>query len=219
MGLSVTSINDAEISIRNELSEVKRSIDIRMSDLTREVEYCCAFSSGSGTLYEFRRNSPLEGIIYDLTKRCGKNVSEACVVDVRGSSVVDSEAKYVADLTSVSCFCSVNVPNQWICYDFNHHQVIATHYSIMTSGSIGVPRSHHPRMWVVEGSSDGRRWNILGEEKANEYLNGIDRCRTFLISRRKPVCHIRFRQTGPNHGGDHRLCIKSFELFGTFIEV
>jgi hypothetical protein len=82
----------------------------------------------------------------------------------------------------------------------------------------GIEGSHHPRSWIVEGSSDGNNWIILAEERGNRDLQASHVWKSFPVKNQASVHQIRLRQIGPNHGGDHCLALSGFEIFGTIVE-
>jgi hypothetical protein len=76
-------------------------------------------------------SSPLNGIIFDLTRRNGGNVHTRGIVSITSSSVIGPYVpQNAADLESNSPFYSENVPNSWICYDFKNMRITPSHYSI-----------------------------------------------------------------------------------------
>jgi hypothetical protein len=179
---------------------------------------------------EMSSDHPMEGIISYLTKQCGGNVSELNIVDIKSESIaendshetfemIDSQRKYVADLESSKFFVSKNSPNQWICYEFKRHTVICSEYSIHTHPMNGIHGLHHPRSWIVEGSSDGKNWILLDEERDNNELRECDVWKSFGMKNQANVNEIRLRQIGPNHGGDDCLALSGFEVFGTMVGV
>jgi hypothetical protein len=166
---------------------------------------------------ELHSDCPMDGIISYLTKKYGGNVSELNIVDIT-SEMINAELKCVADLESSDFFFSEDSPNQWICYEFKRHSVICNGYSIHTHPIDGINGIHHPRNWIIEGSSDGNNWMILDEERDNNELRESDVWRSFRIGTQANVSQIRLRQTGLNHGGDHILALSGFEIFGTLVE-
>jgi hypothetical protein len=156
-----------------------------------------------------RPKRPLEGIIALLTKECRRNVHEANLVDVTGSSQFQSDPQWVpknaADLMTDALFYSEAKKNQWICYDFGLMRVCITHYSIRSASGTA------PREWVTEGSTDGKTWFEMDRRRDDDPLS----VRTFQVSRGDPLRLFRFRQTGTNESGYHALALSSLEVFGT----
>jgi hypothetical protein len=161
--------------------------------------------------------SPWNGIISYLTRKFGGNVHDSNVVAITASSNNGNFEKYAADLAVNNCFCSMNTPNSWICYDFKRRKIMATHYSIRSyfNGSRG---NNHPKDWVVEGSNDGISWTEIDRREDNSDLNASNVTKTFAITRSVEVRMIRLRQVGANHFGHHYLLLSSLEIFGSLIE-
>jgi hypothetical protein len=166
---------------------------------------------------ELHSDCPMDGIISYLTKKCGGNVSELNIVDIT-SEMSNVQLKCVADLESLAFLSSGDSPNQWVCYQFKRHSVNCNGYSIHTPPIDGIDGIHHPRSWIIEGSSNGNNWMILDEEQHNNELRESDVWRSFRIGTQASVSQIRLRQTGLNHGGDHILALSGFEIFGTLFE-
>jgi CII-binding regulator of phage lambda lysogenization HflD len=222
----VSSINSLELLTSKDIN----SIRIEHAHLKVLIEEHLMRSCGkTSEICELHSDDPKNGIISYLTKQCGGNVSELNLVKIRSESIaehhchetfeaIDPQLKYVADLESSKFFISKNSPNQWICYEFKRHSVICLNYSIHTHPKNGIKGRHHPRSWIVEGSSDGKNWIVLAEEKDNKYLDESDVWKSFPIRTQASVHQLRLRQIGRNHGGDYCLALSGFELFGRILE-
>jgi hypothetical protein len=167
-------------------------------------------------VFPFQSESPSDGIISFLTKRCGGNVCDLGVVSVTSSSVISgTEAKNAVDFESRRFFQTANAPNSWLCYDFKGMAVEVTHYSIRTRPD---GDSHHPRNWTVEGSVDGCAWIELDRQDERRELSGLNKWASFCPSVRARVRLIRLRQHGKDNSGYDRLTLGAFELFGTLYD-
>jgi hypothetical protein len=161
---------------------------------------------------------PLNGIIAYLTRKSGGNVHGKGIVTITGCKErSDGPAKNAADLTVDSYFCSLNEPNQSLCYDFKNMGVRPTHYSIRSCFG-GRVNYHNLKDWVIEGSNDGQSWVEVDCRENNNELNDRNVTRTFSTARQELVHMIRLRQTGLDHNGHHHIVISSFEIFGSLIE-
>jgi hypothetical protein len=121
-------------------------------------------------------NTPFSGIIPYLTSEHGGNVHDQQIVNVFGSSVNGSqEAKHAVDFLSSSHFCSINEPNQWLCYDFKNRKVRPTHYSIQ-------PHSDNWYGWIFEGSLDGSTWTELDGHTDDQTMNSNHPIGIFTVS-------------------------------------
>jgi hypothetical protein len=159
-------------------------------------------------------SDPLDGIINQLTRRCGGNVADHGLVGIRSASVNDDNGlpRNAADLGPVFIFQTMNEANQWIEWDFKTAQIEATHYSIFTHG--GKSGSSHLRNWVLEGRNGHESWTVLDERRDDSQLNGKDRIVTFNVKTRLRVRVIRLRQTGVTHSGNRMLAFCALEFFG-----
>ena len=164
------------------------------------------------------KSDPLDGIIAHLTRGCGGNVHKEGVVTVTASSCQGSgrEPENAVDLRSNSDFCSNNLANSWICYDFKGRRVTPTSYSIRSFGCVS--GGGHPKSWVLEVSNDGSdgSWAVVDSRENNKELNSKLVTRNFEISAPPsgPFRFVRLRLTGKNHFGDDYLVISALELFG-----
>ena len=160
-----------------------------------------------------------------MTQKCGCNVSDGGVVNVTSSSVYsDYYAKNSVDLkNSQNFFCSNNIQNSWLRYDFIQNKVILTGYSIRTRHDYDL---YHPRNWVIEGSNTGgeneNEWMVLDSHTNDTTLRGTCFSHTFDIDQsktnQKGYRYLRLRQTGVNSDGYHHLIFSALEYFGTLIE-
>ena len=114
-----------------------------------------------------------------------------------------------------TCFCSKNEPNSWLCLCFKSNSVNLTGYSL-TSYACGEGYDH-PKSWVLEGSQDGRGWEIIDCQENSDALNGKSVTRYFPIrsTGRTSFRFVRIRQTAKNHLGNDYLTFSHFEVFGT----
>jgi hypothetical protein len=183
-----------------------------------------------------------DGIIAHLTRECGGNVDDHCVVDVKSGSfekeieganphsgAFDNHprwaAKNVSDLATESCFASAcrmkqeNIPQtrtNWVCYDFKERRIMPTHYTIRTND--GSPGNTHLKSWLVETSQDGETWQKVALEEDNKQLNGKFRSATFPVADNRECRFIRLVNIGRNHWGSDQISISGWEIFGSLIE-
>ena len=197
---------DRKLSMYYIRREQREALDIFLSwfpQVEREVVY--------------NKAKPLDGIITYLTHKCGGNVHENDVVEVKGSSVYESggiehAAKNAVDLGSDSSFQSKDQSKSWIRYDFKNFGVMLTSYSIRTAAS-GAPKS-----WVLEVSNDSEGpWEEVDRRGNNGDLKGQYVTANFQISasQHESFRFVRLRQTDKNRNGSNSLCLSSLELFGT----
>jgi hypothetical protein len=176
-----------------------------------------------------------DGIIAHLTRKCGGNVHDCCVVDVTSGSFgketeganphsgaykndPDYAAKHAAEMEAVSCFSSAyrsnseDIPhkrNNWVCYNFKEMRIAPTHYTI---------RTYYLKSWLVETSADGENWREVDHKENNKQLNGAFRTGTFALTGGGECRFIRLVNIGRNHNGNDILSISAWEIFGRLFE-
>ena len=114
-------------------------------------------------------------------------------------------------------FYTENSTNSWICFDFKERRVIPTHYTL--KGHSYGENGDHPKTWVIEGSKDNSKWEVIDEQKNCNFLNGSFYVHTFAISQQNSdeFHYIRMRLTGLNCGNDNKLKLNAFEIYGQLI--
>lgn len=117
-------------------------------------------------------------------------------------------------------FHSNDKPNNWICFDFNEYKVIPSSYKIRSS-HYG-ENLFNPRSWVIEGSNDKNKWEVLDDENNSPFLNGSYFVHLFSIENDYPdgYRYIRMRLTGTNwfkNDDSNYMMLDSFELYGQLI--
>lgn len=174
--------------------------------------------------YDGDKNSMFRGIIHKLTEECGGNVNDKRVIEV-SSSPLNSQSqlsKYVVDLDDVTTyFCSSNVRDSWICYDFKDRKVRPGSYSIRSSSDF-ITGYHHMINWCLEGSNEGTNWKILDSRFDEQRLNKKGASCNFEISKQGDAIdfyrYLRIRQTGQNAYSQHNLVLSALEFFGSLRE-
>ena len=163
----------------------------------------------------------LNGIIANLSRECGGNVHDHGIVDVTASSTNGAAfaPRNVADLDGDSIYCSNDVLDTWICYDFKQMRVTPTSYSIR-SHCHGYPGYFNLKSWVLEVSNDGDVWDVVDSRNDNYELDDENVTCNFQIPEgrcKSKYRFIRIRQTGPNHRTKltlYYVTMSSFEVFG-----
>jgi hypothetical protein len=184
-----------------------------------------------------------DGIIAYLTMECCGNVHDCHIVDITSGSFEKETrganphsgahadksrcaAKKVADLETVSRFYSAfrwmkeNIPhtrNKWICYDFKERRIVPTYYTIRTRGYYG-PGGPHLKSWLVETSTDRKRWRKVAHKEDNKQLNGNRFTATFPVAGGGECRFIRLVNIGRNHRRNNCLRISVWETFGNLVE-
>lgn len=206
------------------------------SPLLRQISYSFKFKQKE---QDFELNNQslgrFHGIIFSLTKKCGGNVHEKGIIEIKGTSIRNDptlQPKVAADLFDLqSCFHSRNELNSTLTYDFKNYRVIPTSYSIRTN-PWGGKGHYHMMSWVLEGSNDENNWIILDRKVEDKSLDMINNENTFkcnLVSngdgKNNAVSFrfLRIRNTGPNSGSNQALNnvmnIGALEFFGKLIPI
>jgi hypothetical protein len=163
--------------------------------------------------FPFHWQAPLSGIIAHLDKGNGWKAVDGPIAVT--SSECYTPAEYVIHRDHPECaFCSVNHPDQWICFDFKERRVKPTHYTLnfAKAGWYGDMDT-----WVLEGrETDTSNWTVLDRRKGVDHRTEIQ---TFEMDQsHAEFRYIRLRQTDWREDGNDNIILSSFELFGTLIE-
>jgi hypothetical protein len=111
-------------------------------------------------------------------------------------------------LQYVGYACTNNRPNQWIAIDLGEgRSLLATQYTLCCSDSTGL------RHWNLEGSDDGKRWELLCAHE-HEYSVTADGAIIPLENVQRPYRHFRIILTGVNARRGHILACNCLELYG-----
>jgi hypothetical protein len=153
-----------------------------------------------------------------LTERHGRNLCEAGLLVITGSSCDEAREKLLPRLIDplfTRCWTSKNAPNQWLQFDFVSVSVCVSGYSLKTY-PLGKGFSHL-RSWIVHGSVDGVQWFTVSTVENCADMNA--RSKTVVITVTPPVVarSLRITQTGPNHAGDHFFILTNIEFIGTIV--
>jgi hypothetical protein len=155
-------------------------------------------------------NDPFDGLLNSLRSLCGRNPHDAGEVVVTASSSAHGQPQQVVDYRWSSFWYSANQAHSWLQIDFKTRAVCLTHYSLKShSGNLNWFRD-----WVLEGSEDGRTWDILVRRQTDE-LVGASRICTYPITSSHYFRYIRLRQTGKTNTDENYLILTNIELFGT----
>jgi hypothetical protein len=171
--------------------------------------------------FPFESESPLKGIIAELTRRCEGIVHDQGLVSVTASSTERNYfPKHVVDFSSDTVFGSGNRKDAWLCFDFRQFRIRATHYSLKTFHKSQSWNPRHPISWAIEVSDDGSEWREVDRHSDCPDLAGDNRIGTFEISQPSSSRFIRILQTGPSHiPGDFCLELAAVEFFGSIVEL
>ena len=161
---------------------------------------------------QFDGNNQLNGLINTLKSRV--NISNAITLTSSGISQPSShpiENILIYDNPEKYTYTN-NVPNSWICIDFNNYRVKPTHYTLGTSHDA----SSHLKSWKIQGF-DGNEWYTLDEQANNNALNEKRRIHTFPIQSQSDKYYkcIKIEQTSTNWDNNNYLDLSAFEFHGS----
>lgn len=161
----------------------------------------------------YQSNKQFNGIINFLLLKSNMNIDENIAIT---SLSVDHD-HYPSNVTlfedNQKYFYSLNINNQWLCFDFKKHKIIPKYYQIKSQNS-----SCNLKSWIIEGSNDNSNWETLDEKNNRNELKKNYQIRAFEIS--KPTSNsyqfVRIRQLS-NWNDNNILTLSSFEFYGTLL--
>jgi len=159
---------------------------------------------------EFPFKSDLFSGIFDgLSKKLGRNLANSCDVDVTASSIHPGSygPKNVLK-NDDSIWCSQNLPNSWIQFDFKERKVSITSYSMNDYG--------RNKSWKVEGSTDGSTFEIIDNKvDTTDFQNNNGIQKNFPVQpNNKYYRYIRITSTSKNWLNDDYFRLYRVEFFG-----
>lgn len=174
--------------------------------------------------YNENNSNGFDGIIHYYTNKCGGNVHDLRIIDITSTPLnsYSQLPKYAADLDNVkSYFCSANIRDSWLCYDFRDRKVKPTYYSIRSTRDYA-KGYHHLKNWCIEGSNDNKDWKILDARNDETSLDDRSASNTFKIQsslgENEYYRYLRIRETGANTYGQYNLIFSALEYFGNVKE-
>lgn len=199
---------------------LKKRLEKESLSESKEIEKRYKNATPKGIEFKVNSEEELNGIIKHLRSEANGNIENK--VSITASSVFNDYENYQPRNVALfedqkKRFESKDQKDGWICFDFKDHQVIPTDYAIRSYPC--APNIHHPRSWVVEGSSDNSSYETLDKQYDCSYLNGQNIVHTFKMNQPngKEYRYIRMRLTGPDWANCNYLKIDSFEIYGRLI--
>lgn len=211
--LSVFDINDITIETWEQLKEKLRgNLNKTSSQRYKEKEKV-------GIEFKYDSNQHFNGIFHNF----GKNSNGIISNDVNiTSSSAGTDYRQPTNVvlynnSSRDSFYSINMPDQWICFELKNHQLIPSCYEILSSP---FPKgNYHPKSWVIEASNDGNNWTIIDEQNNCSCLNdkSVIHCFPIKTKDNKSFRYFRFHSTGENWRNDNIIMFHSIEFYGSLI--
>lgn len=157
-----------------------------------------------------------KGIIYFLGSKGGtepfQNPADTGIVSVSSIGITKDSAPKdaVVGRTLVRCVTQP-VENAWFCIDFLDKWIQPTLYTIRHYSSWD---TECLRNWVLEGSNDGRRWEVVMRHVNDTSLNEKGATHTWPIPTQTRFSKWRIRQTGLNSNKHKYLACSGIEFYG-----
>jgi hypothetical protein len=148
-----------------------------------------------------------EGILAKLVKRHHCDMRKCKLIKITANSTFkDFIAAHAVDMGNDQMFFSSNKLSQWFCYELKCHLKIPP----IGYGFENAARDYAKEL-VVEGSDEGKSWFELSHQQ--NALMGPAKVRVRIAcSNHIQMVHVRL--VGMNGSGNHRLEIRSFDIFG-----
>jgi hypothetical protein len=170
------------------------------------------FREGHPFEFVFREGEEFDGILSSLTKKCGGNVHEKGIVNITSSGDQYNKCWQLANHGWNEWWCSTNVADSWVCFDFRNAAISVKSYTLKSHGA----GSDYPVHWVIEGSNDQKNWvkidardtqELVGKSLVKHFNCSSDHSSEFFR-------FIRLRQTGKNSSNHDFLMLCNIEFFG-----
>ena len=165
------------------------------------------------------KKDPFDGIFAYLYKLNNENPVKANFVKISFSSLTSRfsspSVQFLIDPKDDTCHQTEDKLNQWMQFDFIGRKVSLSGYSMKTHHMSG---NGHTQHFKIEGSNDGRDWNMIDSRNNYLKLNRPDAVATEIIQPSPFYSHIRITQTGENTLHRFSLRLVTVEFFGSIRE-
>lgn len=168
----------------------------------------------NGISFPFDENKKFDGILRHM-KNEGSINRKVSVTSSSNISIDVPTNVYEYDNDDSLFYSKENgKEDQWLCFDFKEHKIIPTNYTMRSTASFDKPKS-----WVLEGSNDNSKWDVIDERKDDSSLKQNMTIKTFTVSSnaKNAYRYVRIRQTGLNWYNRYYLTFGKFEFYGVFI--
>jgi len=151
------------------------------------------------------------GIMSSEDKKTWKSPIPRFVALTASSTEISTVDQLISYPLNHNYFCTRSATNSWIIITLAKPiQFMITQYRIKA----GKCDSHYPRNWVLEGSLDGKSWNLLSKHVNDTSLkepNGIGK---WDIKTPHYFDKFRINETGPESSNSYYLLFQSIEFYG-----
>lgn len=211
----IKNLEEKNMKLQSEIDEQQKKVsenEPKFKSIFDYQKYANQEMSFNNTkVFPYEENREFKGIINYLQEN--RNISNE--INITASSVYNNrKPENVVLFEQDKNFCSKNIQNSWLCFDFTSHFVIPTSYTFKKGN-----KYCYPTGWIIEGSNDSDTWDKIDEQIDPPFTDEID-CVTFYISNKFPkkFRFIRIKSTKSSSNNSYHLIIESFEIYGTFIE-
>eukprot|EP01006_Ploeotia_vitrea_P049935 TRINITY_DN67395_c8_g1_i1.p1 TRINITY_DN67395_c8_g1~~TRINITY_DN67395_c8_g1_i1.p1 ORF type:complete len:1605 (+),score=973.64 TRINITY_DN67395_c8_g1_i1:233-5047(+) len=172
--------------------------------------------SPNGRTFLYKNDNDRNGVFHFLGTvggtRSWKNPCEAGFVKITSSGLMgDSEPlSAVVGYDVVRCVTKP-VRNSWIAWDLVDFSLQLTHYKLRHYSSWD---TECLRNWVLEGSNDGVKWELLAMHKNDTSLNKKGAMHTWRVNHPGRFRQFRIIQTGVNSNNHYYLALSGSEFYG-----
>lgn len=179
---------------------------------------------------EYKGNE-LSGIIFYLTKNKSDSQIIKNEIKISGGgefcpsfpilNLIKYDSKHINDHYYNSSSHFPTSDKSWIEFDFCDKKVRISSYTIRSNG--GKPYLYpHPKTWIIFGSNDCKKWELIDKQKDNNVLNGIYKQNRFKCENNNNYYRfIRYFQED-SWDNDRRyqyvISLTSIEFFGTILK-
>lgn len=162
---------------------------------------------------EFVYGTDLSNGVFNFLKMCSNLKDEVDVTCSSKSQFIKDPFVVLNYDNAKSYFCSDDIANSWICFEFKNYLFQPEKYCIKSSNFSR--DSYHPKSWVIEGSNDKISWIIIDDVHSCKSLNKPNEFREFTITKcNKKFKFLRMRLTDVNWNYSNHLAIRFIDFFG-----
>eukprot|EP00479_Gromia_sphaerica_P015425 TRINITY_DN978_c0_g1_i1.p1 TRINITY_DN978_c0_g1~~TRINITY_DN978_c0_g1_i1.p1 ORF type:complete len:280 (-),score=37.67 TRINITY_DN978_c0_g1_i1:65-904(-) len=171
---------------------------------------------------EYSNDFDENGIIYWIGSEGGSkswtNPQQGGSVRVTMSSTESGNAMNITSRQTTQTYTR-NQPNQTIEIDLGDEVLLTPNYYTIRHGFTSA--NYYPRNWNLEGSDDGRHWDVIKAHSNETAINTPQAAASFEIDENEIECdglpqysRFRVRNTGADHSGSNYLMVCGIELYG-----
>jgi len=177
-------------------------------------------------VFNYKKDFDRNGIIYSFgtsfnTAQFTNPASkDNCRIRATRSSNDEGHAMDILDPRKATLSCTKDEEHSWWQVDFGEeHALFVTHYTLRHGRDNGLSIL---RNWNLEGSHDGKKWEILRKHENDRGMKGSYPfyTGTWTVEKRvQAMRYFRIHQTGKNSSGRYALYLSGFEIYGVLLDM